>query len=140
MKEVVESDEWSPFSTCSLVRANPDPIDLPGDPVGARGWAESANTNNCVKISAPNFAHAIVAAETTTVVRITVVSPLIHEYTHDGTSRQCTSERLRSLAGPAARNVVSRKTVMPARSSATRGSLRVSLRRPTSMAVHDTFA
>jgi hypothetical protein len=29
------------------------------------------------------------------------------------------AERLRSLAGPAARNVMSRKTVMPARSSAT---------------------
>src|SRR5262249_47021830 len=32
------------------------------------------------------------------------------------------AERLRSLAGPAARNVMSRKTVMPARSSATLGS------------------
>ena len=31
------------------------------------------------------------------------------------------AKRLRSLAGPAARNAMSRKTVMPARSSATLG-------------------
>jgi hypothetical protein len=34
-------------------------------------------------------------------------------------SRFPMAERLRSLAGPAARNVMSQKTVMPARSSAT---------------------
>src|SRR2546430_5835478 len=33
--------------------------------------------------------------------------------------------QIRSLAGPAARNVMSRKTVMPARSSATHGSLAI---------------
>jgi RNA polymerase sigma-70 factor (ECF subfamily) len=39
-----------------------------------------------------------------------------------GSSDATTYERLRSLAGPAARNVMSRKTVMAARSSATLGS------------------
>src|SRR5262249_2223239 len=38
------------------------------------------------------------------------------------------SEQLRSLAGPAARNAMSRKAVMPARLSATRGSSGASVR------------
>src|SRR5262249_21613504 len=38
------------------------------------------------------------------------------------------AERLRSLAGPAARNAMSRKAVMPARLSATRGSSGASVR------------
>src|SRR5438128_2192408 len=41
------------------------------------------------------------------------------------TGGQAASGTRRSLAGPAARNVMSRKTVMPARSSATLGSLAI---------------